>query len=64
MALSTCVKCGQHAFEVKEAEPSGSNFNLFFVQCSSCGVVVGVTDYYNIGATLELLAQKLGVRIP
>jgi predicted nucleic-acid-binding Zn-ribbon protein len=63
MALSTCVKCGHHFFEVSEAEPNGSQFKLMFVQCASCGGVVGVTEYYNAGAMLEKLAKKLGVRI-
>jgi hypothetical protein len=61
MARSTCIKCGGHGFEVSEAEPMGSEFKLFFVQCSTCGGVVGVTDYYNIGATLHLIAEKLGI---
>ena len=52
------------AFEMREA-PSvrGSQFKLMFVQCVSCGAVVGVTDYYNIGNLLHELATKLGVRL-
>jgi predicted nucleic-acid-binding Zn-ribbon protein len=62
MALtSTCVKCGNTSFEVKEVSPNGSNFKLIFVQCASCGGVVGVTEYFNIGAKIEALAKKLGL---
>jgi hypothetical protein len=62
MALSsTCVKCGSTSFEMKEVTPRGSNFKLNFVQCSSCGGVVGVLDYCNIGGMLQTLANKLGV---
>jgi predicted nucleic-acid-binding Zn-ribbon protein len=62
MALSsTCVKCGSTSFETKEASPNGSNFKLIFVQCASCGGVVGVTEYFNIGAKIEALAKKLGL---
>jgi predicted nucleic-acid-binding Zn-ribbon protein len=61
MALSTCIKCGHHMFELSEAEPNGSNVKLFFVQCASCGGVVGVTDYCNTALTLEKLSNKLGV---
>ena len=45
-AMSTCIKCGHHDFELKkkEAEPKGSNFEFYFVQCSSCGGVVGVGE--------------------
>lgn len=60
MALSTCLKCGSHAFEVKEAEPTHSLFKLMFVQCSSCGSVVGVTDYFNTASLLKKIATKLG----
>jgi len=34
-----------------------------FIRCSSCGTVVGVTEYYNIGAKLDILANKLNVRL-
>ena len=61
MALSTCVKCGHHRFEVKEVEPNNSNYKLNFVQCTSCGGVVGVLDYSNIGSLLEALADRLHV---
>jgi predicted nucleic-acid-binding Zn-ribbon protein len=60
MALPTCVKCGSTLFETKEVTPRGSNFKLNFVQCSSCGGVVGVLDFYNIGGMLQTLAKKLG----
>lgn len=63
MANSTCVKCGSTSFEIMENSPSGSNFKFMFVQCSSCGGVVGVMDYYNIGKLLEILGKKLGVDI-
>ncbi len=61
MALSsTCVKCGSTSFEVKLVTPAGSNFKLNFVQCSLCGGVVGVLDFYNIGGLIQTLAKKLG----
>jgi len=62
MALSTCIKCGSSSFELKEAPSvNGARFKYHFVQCNSCGGVVGVLEYNNIGLTLEKLAQKLGV---
>lgn len=63
MAMSTCVKCGSTSFEVREHTPYQSNFVLNFVQCRSCGGVVGVLDYYNIGQLIHDLARKLGVSI-
>lgn len=67
MALtSTCAKCGGHYFEIKGFEPRGANYKQNFVQCTSCGVPVGVLDYYNVGTLLkeqekdmEKLARRL-----
>jgi translation initiation factor 2 beta subunit (eIF-2beta)/eIF-5 len=50
-------------FEVVEKEPTHSNFKLLFVQCSSCGAVVGVLDHYNIGSLIHDLAEKLNVEL-
>ena len=55
MARSTCPKCSASRFEVSEQEPAHSNFKLMFVQCASCGAVVGTLDYFNIG---NMLAQQ------
>lgn len=61
MAISTCIKCGGTLFEAKQATPMGSNFVLTFIQCSHCGGVVGVTDYFNIGAELQEIKKRLGI---
>ena len=60
MAYSKCPKCDNGYFEVTENSPSKSNFKLLFVQCSSCGSVVGTMDYWNIGTLLKELEQKVG----
>lgn len=43
----------QPPFEVQTTTPSQSNYKLLYVQCSSCGAVIGVMDYYNIGARID-----------
>ncbi len=53
MSLSKCQKCDSGMFEVVENSPSGSNFKIMFIQCSSCGTVIGTTDYYNVGSLLK-----------
>lgn len=53
MAISTCAKCGSHFFELSETSPSGSNYKLFFVQCSVCGVPVATQEYYHLGTLIE-----------
>jgi hypothetical protein len=61
MAASTCVKCGGHSFEVKNAEPQGSNYKFLFVQCSSCGGVVGAVNRSHLPTMLRKIGAKLGV---
>lgn len=63
MAQSTCPKCGGHSFELVENSPSNSKFKFLFIQCSSCGCVVGTQEYYNIGALIHKLAEKLHINI-
>ncbi len=59
MATSACPKCGGTFFEVKLNSPRDSNYQLLFVQCSSCGSVVGVMDAYNIGAQTDMIKERL-----
>ena len=70
MADSTCVKCGNDTFEVQEVTPSGATGSYMFVQCSSCGGVVGVEDSQDVGAmmkkqntAIKLIAQQFGMRL-
>ena len=63
MATSTCPKCDSHRFEMKEHSPEGSRLKVNFVQCRSCGAVVGVMDYLSVPLLLEKLADKLGVKL-
>lgn len=52
MGSSRCVKCDSTSFELQEADIAGTSFRLLFVQCASCGGVVGVHDRNNIGEML------------
>lgn len=65
MAIPTCIKCGNHFFEVREAgsHVRENNFKIFFVQCTQCGGVVGVQEYYNIGQRITDLAKKLNIHL-
>ena len=53
MAMSRCPKCENSSFELKEASPRGSSYKFNFIQCASCGAVVGVADYWNVPILLE-----------
>lgn len=59
MPEPTCVKCGNTAFELVESSPLGSNFKFLFLQCSNCGGVAGVLDYFNIGSLLTEQSKLL-----
>ncbi|HHT9109393.1 MAG TPA: hypothetical protein ACFYD9_12155 [Candidatus Wunengus sp. YC64] len=59
MAISTCPKCDNILFEVVENSPVNSDFKYLFIQCNSCGAVVGTMDYYNIGEILTEIQQRL-----
>ena len=59
MATSTCIKCGGRNFELELATPKGAAFKLYFVQCVSCGGVVGVQEFHNIGARIDRVEKAL-----
>lgn len=63
MASSMCPRCESHRFELKENTPTGSGYRMYFIQCASCGAVVGVTPYHNTSALLGKLASKLGFKL-
>lgn len=63
MAISKCPKCGHTFFELKEANISGSAYRMYFVQCSSCGAVVGVVPFTNTEYLIRRLAEKLNIRL-
>ena len=59
MAQSKCPKCDATSFEIMENSPKNSNFKIIFIQCSNCGCVVGTMDYFNLGAKINELEQKV-----
>jgi hypothetical protein len=44
MAVSTCIKCDGHSFELALFTPLGESHKLTMVQCASCRTPVGVLD--------------------
>lgn len=59
MAFSKCGSCNSTFFEVKQAEPKDSSYKLVFVQCSSCGAVIGAMPYYDAGILAKDNQNKL-----
>jgi hypothetical protein len=44
MAVSTCLKCSGHSFELAMFTPLGGSYKLTIVQCSGCGTPIGAVD--------------------
>lgn len=63
MAESTCPKCDCHSFEMVESTPKNAAWRYIFVQCASCGAVVGVADFINNGGALTKIGQRLGIDV-
>jgi hypothetical protein len=58
MAVSTCVKCAGHSFEVALLTPIGESRKLTIVQCSECGTPIGVLDPAT-GPQIEALKNQI-----
>jgi uncharacterized Zn finger protein len=65
---SKCVKCSGINFEFVRNTPSGSRFNLMFVQCAACGSVVGAMEadnvaqqLINLSAVVKRMADRMQV---
>lgn len=49
MAESNCPKCGSTRFEMVHAKNlEGTTRSVLFVQCATCGAVVGTLDFMNL----------------
>jgi hypothetical protein len=58
-----CGKCGNTQFEMKEFEPQKSNYKYLSIQCTKCGVPIGVQEYFNVGFLVKKLAKALNLNI-
>lgn len=57
--LSKCGTCGGFSFEIREITPSRSNFKKNFIQCSLCGVPVGITDYMDTYTAISSSGDRI-----
>jgi hypothetical protein len=58
MAVSTCIKCSGHSFELALFTPIGESKKLTIVQCSQCGTPVAVMDPAT-GPAMEVLKNQI-----
>ncbi len=61
MALPSCPKCSNHLFQATQISVSGARFKYTVVNCTSCGTIVGMMDFYNIGNMLLQMGEKFGI---
>jgi hypothetical protein len=60
MASSKCPVCTSTSFEgVLQSKVPGYNFKLNFIQCSRCGVVVGVMPFHDPSAVGEQIRKEI-----
>lgn len=59
---SKCPSCKGTTFETVVETPTSSNYKLQFIRCYSCKTVVGVTEFFNIGALIDKIFIKLGIQ--
>ena len=60
MARSKCSSCNTASFElVINSDVKGSAYPITFIQCSSCGSVVGVLEEKNSEWLLSQLRKKI-----
>jgi hypothetical protein len=58
MAVSTCIKCNGHSFELARFTPVGESRRLTMVQCAGCGTPAGVLDPAT-GPEIETLKHQV-----
>jgi hypothetical protein len=58
MAISTCIKCAGHGFELALLTPIGESRKLTIVQCAQCGAPAGVMDPA-LGPQIEALTRQV-----
>lgn len=64
MAKSKCPSCESNHFEmVDNNNVKGTSYKVMFIQCSKCGTVVGITDFYHTASLLEKIAKNMGFKL-
>jgi hypothetical protein len=58
MAVSTCIKCSGHSFELAHFTPVGESRRFTMVQCAGCGTPIAVLDPAT-GPQMDALKQEV-----
>lgn len=57
--MAKCGFCNKSGTKLEEITPTGSRYKYQAICCQSCGSILGVMDYFNIGAGVEKLEQGI-----
>ncbi|SQC92536.1 Uncharacterised protein [Cedecea neteri] len=63
MAQSSCPRCGSERFEMAVKKILNARLPITFVQCASCGTVVGTVEHECAAELVHKLAKKLNVTL-
>jgi uncharacterized Zn finger protein len=58
MAESICPNCRFNRFEVAKNKLQNSDKEVFFIQCASCGAVLGIVNDSNSEKVINELEEK------
>lgn len=58
MAISMCIRCSGHTFELSTFTPLSDSRKLAMVQCADCGVPVGALDL-SLGSKIEAMTSQI-----
>jgi len=63
MATSTCPKCTNTSFELKEITVRNAKYRYMAIQCDVCGAVISTKEYFNIGSLIIRFAKRLNIEL-
>jgi transcription initiation factor TFIIIB Brf1 subunit/transcription initiation factor TFIIB len=63
MPDSKCPKCNNTSFELVQKELTNSPQQYQFIQCASCGCVVGISDIPHMPSLVKSLADTINKNI-
>lgn len=52
-AYPKCPHCQSMYFDLSENTPTGANYKIFIINCTSCGAPFGAMEYYDFGSLLK-----------
>jgi hypothetical protein len=58
MAITTCIKCSGHNFELSSFAPIGESHKVSILQCTNCGTPVGLLDRVS-GLQIKILQDHV-----